>query len=226
MSKKIGDKTILQDVNLQIPAGGFMAVLGPNGAGKTTLLKILSLLMPPSAGQVRIAGHPAEAADLSLRRQIGVISHSTFLYGHLSAAENLYFYGRLYDVRNLRARVEAVLEEVGLRYYFHDPVRTFSRGMQQRLAIARAILHEPALLFFDEPYTGLDQHAIEILNGVLRRLHSERRTICLVTHNFEQGLDLADRVIILRRGRVVLNEETAALRGADFKKLYLEKVEG
>lgn len=226
MTKKIGDKIILQDVNLEVASGGFMAVLGPNGAGKTTLLKILSLLMPPSAGQVRIAGRPAHAVDTSLRRQIGVISHSTLLYGHLSAAENLYFYGRLYDVGNLRVRVEAVLEEVGLRYYFHDPVRTFSRGMQQRLAIARAILPEPALLLFDEPYTGLDQHAIEILNRVLRRLQDERRTIFLITHNFEQGLDLADRVVILRQGRVVLNEETAALRGVDFKKLYLEKVEG
>lgn len=226
MTKKIGDKAILQDVTLQVPTGGFVAVLGPNGAGKTTLLKILSLLLPPSAGQVKIAGRPAEAADPSLRRQIGVISHSTLLYSHLSAAENLYFYGRLYDVGNLPLRIESVLEEVGLRYYFHDPVRTFSRGMQQRLAIARAILHEPALLFFDEPYTGLDQHAIEILNGVLRRLRDERRTIFLITHNFEQGLDLADRVVILRRGRVVFNEETASLRGADFKKLYLQKVEG
>ncbi|HHY59225.1 MAG TPA: heme ABC exporter ATP-binding protein CcmA [Clostridia bacterium] len=226
VSKEIAGRLILKDINLAVQPGEFVTVLGPNGAGKTTLLKILSLVLKPSQGKVYIDGREAGEADRALRRKIGVISHNTFLYDNLSAYENLAFYGKLYGVPRLKERIEAVLEEVGLRYALHDPVRTFSRGMQQRLAIARAILHEPVLLFLDEPYTGLDQHAIDILNGVLRRLVDHRRTIFMVTHNYEQGLELSQRVVILNKGRLVYSTETDGLTGAQFKELYRRYVGG
>lgn len=157
---------------------------------------------------------------------MGMISHNTFLYDNLSAYENLTFYGRLYGVPHLPQRIEQVLEEVGLQYVLHDPVRTFSRGMQQRLSIARAILHEPAVLFLDEPYTGLDQHAIDILNGVLARLAGHNRTIFMVTHNYEQGLELSHRVLILNKGRIAYETETDGLSPQQFKELYRQHVGG
>lgn len=203
-----------------------MTVLGPNGAGKTTLLKILSLLVKSSAGKVYIDGSEADDSQIAIRQKIGVISHNSFLYDNLSAYENLTFYGKLYNVPNLSSRIEGVLAEVGLQYVLHDPVRTFSRGMQQRLSIARAIIHDPSVLFLDEPYTGLDQHAIDILNGVLARLVGHKRTIFMVTHNYEQGLELSDRVLILVKGRIVHETKTSGLTASKFKELYRQHVGG
>jgi len=210
---------VLREVSLAIPAGHFLALLGPNGAGKTTLLRILALLIPPTSGEVRLGGRPAAEAGLSLRRQIGVVSHNTLLYGHLTAAENLLFYARLYGVTERQQRVREVMEEVGLAYAWHEQVRTFSRGMQQRLAIARALLARPRILFLDEPYTGLDPQALEVLQAVLARLKQEGCTILLITHNLEQGLDLADEIAVLVRGSLVYHGPRAAVNShslADF----------
>ncbi|MHB1125822.1 MAG: heme ABC exporter ATP-binding protein CcmA [Bacillota bacterium] len=225
ITKRFGTKTILHGINLHIHAGEFVTLLGPNGAGKTTLLKILSMMASPTSGELRVNGRTVGEDHIAIRREIGVISHNTFLYDHLNAAENLRFYGGLYEVPNLTRRIEEVIEEVGLQYALKDPVRTFSRGMQQRLSIARAIIHDPRILFLDEPYTGLDQHAIEILNRVLRKLASSQRTIFLITHNFQQGLEMSDRVLILAKGQLVYEEKTGNLQDADFKEIYLRHVE-
>lgn len=190
------------------------------------MLKILSLLIKPSAGEVFIGGVSTGDCSLQVRRQIGVISHNTFLYDNLTAFENLAFYCKLYDVQNWKQRAEEVLEEVGLPYVLNDPVRTFSRGMQQRLSIARAILHQPSVLFLDEPYTGLDQQAIDILNRVLVRLAGSQRTIFMITHNYEQGLELSDRVLIMDKGRVVFESTTGTLTSDLFKELYRRHVGG
>lgn len=211
---------------MSIAAGEFITVLGPNGAGKTTLLKILSLLLKPSKGELYIVGTHIGDSNMKIKSKIGVISHNTFLYDNLSAYENLYFYGKLYQVPNLKNRIQAVLKEVGLSYVLYDPVGTFSRGMQQRLSIARAILHDPTILFLDEPYTGLDQNAIYILNSVLGRLTSKERTIFMVTHNYEQGLELSNRVLILDKGRVVYETETAGISPNKFKELYSQHAGG
>ena len=211
---------------MEIGQGEFVTVLGPNGAGKTTLLKTLALVIKPSQGKVYLDGKDAKDAEITLRQKMGMISHNTFLYDSLSAYENLTFYGKLYQVPDLPKRIDEVLKEVGLQYVLHDPVRTFSRGMQQRLSIARAILHDPAILFFDEPYTGLDQHAIDILNGVLARLASHNRTIFMVTHNYEQGLELSHRVLILNKGRIVYETKTDGLNPSQFKALYRQHVGG
>lgn len=200
-------------------------MLGPNGAGKTTLLKVLTLLTAPSGGTVYIDGRKAGEDQLRLRKSMGVISHSTFLYGNLTAYENLLFYGRMYDVPKLGPRIKEVIGEVGLQYSLNDPVRTFSRGMQQRLAIARAIIHDPDILFLDEPYTGLDQHAIEILNKVLLNLTNQKRTIYLITHNFEQGINLSDRTLILVGGTIVYDKPSKELTLEQIKADYLKHVE-
>jgi len=209
-----------------LATGQFMAVLGPNGAGKTTLLKILSLLVKPTTGQIAINGQEVGDHLVKLRREIGVVSHNTFLYPNLTAYENLRFYGRMYDVPDLEQRIGTVIREVGMAYALGDPVRTFSRGMQQRMAIARAILHNPSVLFLDEPYTGLDQQAMEILNEVLKGLRDQKRTVFLITHNFDQGLDLCDRVVIMARGQLVYQASARGLSAADFKDIYMSHVGG
>lgn len=222
--KKIGNKEILKGIDLHLKEGEFVTVLGPNGAGKTTLLKILSLLSKPSGGKLAIGGIPVEDNHVEMRSQIGVISHNTFLYDKLTAFENLKFYGEMYQVDNLQDRIYDVIEEVGLQYCLADPVGTFSRGMQQRLSIARAILHNPKVLFLDEPYTGLDQHAIGILNKVLFQLNEHNRTIFMITHNYEQGLELSDKIIIIYKGKITYQEKPKSLGAKEFKQLYLEQV--
>jgi len=209
-----------------VDRGEFTSVLGPNGAGKTTLLKILSALIRPTSGEVWIDGERLGDDSTRARRKLGVISHHPYLYDSLTAWENLIFYGRMYQVPELRARVEEVLEQVGLGLFRHDPVRTFSRGMTQRLSIARAILHDPAVLLLDEPYTGLDQQATEILSGVLRRFKAEGRTVVMITHHFEETLALSDCIVILCQGRVLYEHRGGNLDLAGLRRIYRSCVEG
>lgn len=167
-----------------------------------------------------------EESVQELRRSVGVLSHHTYLYDDLTAAENLRFYGRMYGVRELEERIPRVLEEVGLTLYFHDPVRHFSRGMQQRLAIARAILHRPGLLFLDEPYTGLDPQGSAVLTRILGQLKDERRSVVMITHNFDEGLSLADQVMILSRGKAVYRAARGEFDRVSFPAEYLARVGG
>lgn len=226
LTKRLGAKQALNNVSFEVAAGDFVALLGPNGAGKTTLLKILALLSGPTTGEIFYNGQPLRQQAQDLRARIGVISHSSLLYGGMTATENLRFFGKLYGVPDLAARIQQVLEQVGLKYVFRDPVRTYSRGMLQRLAIARAIIHDPDLLLLDEPYTGLDQQAVAVLNEVLRRVAIAGRTVLLVTHSFEQGVELANRVIILVRGQVVYQDCVDGMSAAAVQQLYWRQVEG
>jgi heme exporter protein A len=218
--KAFGLQAALRGVDLDVAEGEFLTVLGPNGAGKTTLLRILATLSKPTAGAVYIAGHDVDRAGAHVRKLIGLVSHQTLLYTHLSAEDNLRFYGRMYDVANLERRVDEVLEMVGLAARRTDLLRTFSRGMQQRLTIARAILHQPRVMFFDEPYTGLDQQAASVLAEILTGVAAAGRTVLLTTHNLERGLVGCDRVIILKRGKVVHRAERAEIDPASFAELY------
>ncbi|MDQ7848801.1 MAG: ABC transporter ATP-binding protein [Armatimonadota bacterium] len=200
LEKAFGPVRALRQVTLDVPAGESLVIFGPNGAGKTTLIKILATLMRPSAGTLRLFGRNPQGDD-SLRRLIGLVSHHSYLYTGLTALENLVFTARMYGVPDAAARAAAMLETVGLGSRRYDLVRTFSRGMLQRLTIARALVHDPPLLLLDEPYTGLDRHAAEIFSGLLERLRGDR-TIVLTTHSIEQGLPLADRMVILVDGAV------------------------
>jgi heme exporter protein A len=218
--KAFGLHAALRGVDLEVAEGEFVTVLGPNGAGKTTLLRVLATLSKPTAGVVRIAGYDASKAGSRVRRLIGLVSHQTLLYPHLSAADNLGFYGRMYDVEHLEQRIDEVLELVGLAARRTDLVRTFSRGMQQRLTIARAILHQPRVMFFDEPYTGLDQQAASVLGEILTNVAAAGRTVVLTTHDLERGLVGCDRVVILKRGKVAHRADRAEIDPASFAQVY------
>jgi heme exporter protein A len=175
-------------------------LLGPNGAGKTTFLRILASLSRQTLGDVNIAGYKLPAQASSVRRRLGVVSHLPLLYGDLTAEENLRFYGRMYDIPDLHQRVGEVLELVGLAGRRRDLVRTFSRGMQQRLAIGRAVLHDPEVMLFDEPHTGLDQDACNMLDNVLREVAARGRTVVMTSHDLARAADLASRFDVLSRG--------------------------
>ena len=200
--KRFGLKTVLRGLDFHVEQGEFVALLGPNGAGKTTFLRILASLSRPSMGGVSIAGYRLPDQASAVRRRLGVVSHQPLLYGDLTAQENLRFYGRMYGVGNLNLRVEEVLELVGLTPRRRDLVRTFSRGMQQRLAIGRAVLHDPEVMLFDEPHTGLDQDASAMLDTVLREVAARGRTVVMTSHDLARAADLASRFDILSRGVV------------------------
>lgn len=225
VTKSFGNFKALRGIDLKLEKGQFLTIFGPNGAGKTTLIKILSTLMKPSSGVIKIAGLDPREDGESVRKQIGVISHSTYLYPNLTAYENLKFYGKMYELQNLPARIEQVLEDLGLKDRMHDLVRTYSRGMQQRLSLARAILHDPAVMFLDEPYTGLDLHAAERLRNLLQTLHTRERTIIMTTHSISQGLEVSDMVGILVRGKLVYLEPIHKIDIQDFGKTYFYWVE-
>ena len=226
LTKAFGTHYALRGVSLQVARNEVTAIFGPNGAGKTTFLRIVSGLSRPSSGEVLFNGNSLHENPEAARTHIGVIGHQSFLYNELTAAENLTFYGKLYGLIDLPSRIKKVLEEVGLASRAGDRVAGFSRGMLQRLAIARAMLHDPNILFLDEPFTGLDQHAATMLSSWLRRLRSEQRTILLVTHDLEQGMSLADRIVIFVRGQIVFDQPTSGMNAEQFRRAYFEHVAG
>ncbi len=201
--KRFGLKAVLRGLDFKVERGEFVALLGPNGAGKTTFLRILASLSRPSLGEVRISGYRLPEQAAAVRSILGVVSHQPLLYGDLTAEENLHFYGRMYGVPDLDRRTSQVLEMVGLSVRRRDLVRTFSRGMQQRLAIGRAVLHDPEVMLFDEPHTGLDQDACVMLDNVLREVAVRGRTVVMTSHDLARAADLASRFDVLSRGVIV-----------------------
>ncbi|MDQ4074805.1 MAG: ABC transporter ATP-binding protein [Chloroflexota bacterium] len=226
LTKRFGMQHALRSINLKIDEGEMVTLFGPNGAGKTTLLKILATLSRPSSGRVLLRGHELTASWSEVRRYIGLVTHQSLLYPDLTAEENLAFYARLYDVPNAADRAREVLDWVGLLPRYHDRVRTYSRGMLQRLSIARALLHDPQIMLLDEPYSGLDEAAAQKLHTLLHRIHTEepRRLTLMSTHDLERGLALANRVLILRRGKIVLDEPRGALDVGQWRATYLQYV--
>jgi heme exporter protein A len=221
--KSFGDHVVLRGIDLDVERGECLALVGPNGAGKTTLLRILATLSRPSGGKVYVAETDLEDGAIPVRRQIGFLSHEPLLYGDLSAEENLRFYGRMYDVASLSERIPFMLRQVGLERSRYDLVRTFSRGMKQRLAIARALLHDPPVLLLDEPYTGLDRQAAQMLDTVLEDAGLSSRTVMLTTHNLERGLGMCGRVALLIDGQIVQQMDEKDWDLDRFQKAYEER---
>jgi heme ABC exporter ATP-binding subunit CcmA len=215
---------VLRKLDLQVERGEFVALLGPNGSGKSTLLRLLSGLSKPTSGAIFIGGWelPREAA--AVRAQIGMVSHRALLYENLTARENLQFFARLYNLQaqNVDDRIRFLLERVGLAKRGDSLVRTFSRGMQQRLSIARALLHDPAVLLMDEPYTGLDQDAAQVLDGLLSQAYTDNRTIVMTSHDLDRAARLTSRVMILSRGNIGYDAPAAALNGHQLAAHYTE----
>jgi heme exporter protein A len=224
--KTFGLKPVLRGVDFQASPGEFVAIVGPNGAGKTTFLRILATLSRPNMGDVFVAGYSLPAQAAAVRKRLGVVFHQPLIYGDLTAWENLYFYGQLYDVHNLRRRVETVLELVGLLTRRRDLVRQYSRGMQQRLAIGRAILHDPEILLFDEPHTGLDQQAAEMLDGVLGEVMALDRTVVMTSHDLTRSAELATRVDILSNGEIAASIPRGEVEPIELHSLYRSVIYG
>jgi heme exporter protein A len=206
LTRRYGDRVALDRVSFVVPAASTLAVFGPNGAGKTTLLKVLATLLRPHEGAVRVLGCELPGEAWKLRGQVGYLGHEPALYRSLTARENLVFAARLHGVGE--ERVDSLLDAVGLARRADDRVDEFSRGMRQRIAAARAVLHDPALLLLDEPLSALDMHAVELLDPLIGR--ASGRTRVLVTHDVERGRAEADQVLAIRGGRTVALEEAFA----------------
>jgi heme exporter protein A len=220
LEKTYGETRALRGIDVQAGRGECLVIFGPNGAGKTTLLKILSTLLKASAGSVRINGADVRDKPARIKRDIGLVGHQTFLYDNLTVYENLKFYGKMYGVADLEPRIREVTAWAKLESRLHDRAGTLSRGLQQRASVARAVLHGPSILFLDEPEVGLDPHAGAIIKDVLTDISAGSRTVVMATHNLERGLELADRIIILDRGRVVYRESRQAIGEVDFQQVY------
>jgi heme exporter protein A len=223
LSRAFGSRRALDGLDFALPQGAFLSIFGPNGAGKTTLLRVLATLARPSAGTARVLGFDLTEKPDEIRGQIGFISHRSLLYPDLTAEENLDFAARLYGVEKPAERVSQMLTTVELTARRHDPVRSFSRGMTQRLSIARALIHDPRLIFLDEPYSGLDPHAVEILDGLISSVR-EGRSFVMVSHDLHKGLELASHVLMLTRGRQVLFSSKLDLDLTEFATRYRETV--
>jgi len=222
LRKHFGALSALDGIDLELAEGRTLAILGPNGAGKSTLLRVVAGLAHPTGGElVVLAGRNRRAA----RAQVGFVGHATLLYSELSARENLVFAGRLYGLADPHARADTLLREEALEPVADRRAGTFSRGMAQRLAIARALVHDPRLVLLDEPFTGLDGRAADRLASRLGRLRSEGRTLLLVTHDLARASALADEVVILLHGRVVHHASGDALSAAALEESYRAALE-
>ena len=206
--KFFGDYPALRDVSLDINGGACLALLGRNGAGKTTLLRILAGLSKAAKGQIKIFGEGARAENT--RRRIGVLGHGIGVYEELSAYENLRLFARLYKIGDPKRAAMEWLERTGLERVRDGLVREFSRGMRQRLAVARAFLHNPSLLLLDEPFTALDDRAIKVLQDLLKAALAEGRTVIMSTHQLREALELATDVALINRGRLAFRGERTA----------------
>ena len=220
VTKRFGRSAALRGIDVEAPPGSRLAIFGPNGSGKTTLLRILAGLSSPTNGEVHIGGMTHAKGARELRGRIGVVAHHTYLYDDLTAEENLLFYARMFGLPEPERAAAEALEQAGLFERRRDRVRAFSRGMQQRAALARATLHDPDVLLLDEPDTGLDQDASQRIGDLLNSTARGPRTVIAATHNLALGLRLCERFIILHRGRIVREDNAAGMTVEQIEELY------
>jgi heme exporter protein A len=223
LSRHFGRHRAVQDVSFALAAGDTLALFGPNGAGKTTLLRLLAGLLRPTAGQAIISGNDIRS-ETTVRGRVGLISHQTMLYPALTAIENVEFAARMHGVPDARAASLAALRTLGMHERADSFIKTLSRGMQQRVSIARAIVHQPSVLLLDEPYTGLDANGASALTGVLRALRGQGATMVLVTHNVEEGIAIASHTAVMLTGRLERLVPASSTSAAEFGREYRELV--
>jgi heme exporter protein A len=226
--RTFGRRRAVDGVDVCLNAGECLALFGPNGAGKTTLLRLVAGLLKPTSGSVRVCGHSLRD-DASARGHVGLISHQSMLYRALTSRENVEFAARLYGVRNPRAAAINALERMRIVDRADAPVRALSRGLQQRVSIARSIVHEPSVVLLDEPYTGLDAAGGAALTDMLQLLRASGAALILVTHNVDEGLGVASHAAVMLDGRIVRQDDCATLDArtyiAEYRELVLQSAE-
>lgn len=220
LTKNFGRVPVLRGVDLEVPWGETLTILGPNGSGKTTLVKILATLTRPDSGIARAGGLDVTRSGHSVRRIIGVVAHDTMLYDDLTAYGNLKFFARMFSLDRIDERVQSASERMGMSDRLGQRVGTLSHGMKKRFTIARALLHDPLILLMDEPESGLDQHALNMLDDVISDRSIDLRTVLMTTHNLERGLALGHRMAILSKGRIAYQESLEAVGAATVRDAY------
>ena len=212
-------------ITFDLQAGELLTIFGPNGAGKTTLLNILAGVMCPDEGQVLLDGNVVVGSERQWRKEFGLVTHQTMLYDRLTAVENLSFYSKLFSQEDSERRIRDAREGLKIKEVADQPVGSLSRGFQQRIALARALLHDPKILLLDEPYIGLDLYASRLLRDLISQLKDGERTVVLVTHNFGQGLELADRIAIQVSGQFIFTGSSDGVELTEFEDFYCRKIE-
>jgi heme exporter protein A len=221
LARAFGSRRAVAGVTFSLIPGDCLAVFGPNGAGKTTLLRLLAGLLKPSSGSARLAGIPLPGGSLA-RSRVGLISHHTMLYAALSARENVSFAARLYGIHDPGARVDESLRRMSMLERADAPVRLLSRGMQQRVSIARAMVHSPQVILADEPYSGLDDSGARSLTALLGELRSSGTAVIIVTHNLAEGLSLATHAAVMQRGKFVRYDASDRIDPKSYAATYRE----
>ena len=220
LCKAFGRTPVLRDLDLEVPWGEVLTILGPNGSGKTTLIKILATLTRSDSGTVRVGGLDVTRRGQRVRRLIGVVTHDTLLYDDLTGYENLKFFARMFGLDRIDERVFDVVERMGVSSRLHQRVGTLSHGLKKRFTIARALLHDPAILLMDEPESGLDQEALALMEDIITDKTIPHRTVIMTTHNLERGLALGQRMAILSKGRIAYQESMEAVGAATLRDAY------
>jgi heme exporter protein A len=221
LTREFGPRRAVTGVTFSLAPGECLALFGPNGAGKTTLLRVLAGLLRPTAGSARVSGIQLPGGALA-RSRVGLISHHTMLYEALSPRENVTFAAQLYGIRDARVRVDDALKRMSMLERADAPVRALSRGMQQRVSIARAMVHQPQLVLADEPYSGLDESGARSLTALLQELRSAGTAIIIVTHNLAEGLSLATHAAVMQRGKFVRYDAADRLDSSSYAATYRE----
>lgn len=224
ITKQYGHIKALHNISLSINKSDFVTIFGANGAGKSTLLKLISLQSRQTSGEINLSGVPYKKLGNTFKRRLGVISHQPFLYENLTAYENLLFYASLYDVKSPKKIVDDLLKRVDLFKRKDDLIRTYSRGMLQRASIIRALVHNPDIILLDEPYTGLDTVASKVLTSLLKDQLSDNKTIVMVTHDIQVGLELSSKIVIIKKGKVAFNENISDIDKSNFENIYIAQV--
>ena len=222
MCKSFGRKAVLDDLHLNVPWGQVLAVLGPNGSGKSTLLRILATLTQADSGQVHVAGLEVESRGAQARRLVGVVTHDPMHYAGMTSGENLRLHARLFGLDDPLKRALDVSERMGIASILDERAGSLSHGQQRRLAIARALLHDPPVLLLDEPESGLDQEALSRIRSLVEESAQRGKTVLMTTHNLQWGLQLADRAVVLGRGRVAYDSVSGGADAASIEDTYAE----